>query len=144
MIVGDYQPPLDPDKPAIITFYVPFYYPGLPVREQGIKGRMKLLSTSYSDFESQIRDQMIRLFGKSGFKPDKDLAGIILNRWGHAYVNPQPGFYFGRDGKPAPRDVIRRRFGRISFAHAELHGHQHWAGAAAEGIRAVDQILEVI
>jgi hypothetical protein len=24
-----------------------------------------------------------------------------------AYVNPQPGFFFGVNGKPAPRDVLR-------------------------------------
>ena len=53
MIVGDYQPPLDPDKPALITFYVPFYYPGLPVHEQGVKGRTELLSTSYANYEQK-------------------------------------------------------------------------------------------
>ena len=28
--------------------------------------------------------------------------GIILNRWGRAYLTPPPGFFFGQDGKPAP------------------------------------------
>ena len=28
--------------------------------------------------------------------------GIILNRWGRAYLTPLPGFFFGQDGKPAP------------------------------------------
>ena len=41
---------------------------------------------------------------------------IILNRWGHAYLNPQPGFFFGKSGKPAPSDVLRAApFGRIAF-----------------------------
>ncbi len=141
MIVGGYQPPLDPDKPAIITFYVPFYYPGLPIHEQGVKGRTELLSTSYADYEKKITEQMTRLFGKAGFDTEKDIAGIILNRWGHAYVNPQPGFYFGRDGQPAPSSVIRKRFGRIAFGHSELNGHQHWLGAVEEGIRAARQAM---
>jgi len=144
MIVGDYQPPLDPDKPVLITFYVPFYYPGLPVHEQGVKGRTELLSTSYADYEQKIKEQMIKLFGKAGFDPEKDIAGIILNRWGHAYVNPQPGFYFGKDGQSAPRSVIRRRFGRIAFGHSELNGHQHWLGAVEEGIRAARQAIEIL
>jgi len=144
MIVGDYQPPLDPDKPAIITFYVPFYYPGLPIHEQGVKGRAELLSTSYADYEKKIKEQMTRLFGKSGFDPEKDIAGIILNRWGHAYVNPQPGFYFGRDGQPAPSSVIRKRFGRMAFGHSELNGHQHWLGAVEEGIRAARQAMGIL
>ena len=143
-MIGDYQPPLDPNKPAIITFYVPFYYPGLPVHEQGVKGRTELLSTSYVNYEKKIKEQMTKLFGMAGFDPEKDIAGIILNRWGHAYVNPQPGFYFGKDGQPAPSSVIRRRFGRIAFGHSELNGHQHWLGAAEEGIRAARQAVEIL
>jgi len=144
MVIGDYQPPLAPNKPAIITFYVPFYYPGLPVKDQGKKGRLELLSTSYRTYELKIKDQMAELFGKTGFNPDKDIAGIVLNRWGHAYVNPAPGFYFGKDGQSAPREIIRKRFGRIAFAHSELNGHQHWAGAVAEGQRAAKQIMDVL
>lgn len=144
MVIGDYQPPLDPNKPAIITFYVPFYYPGRPVKDQGKKGRLELLSTSYRTYELKIKDQMVELFGKTGFNPDKDIAGIILKRWGHAYVNPAPGFYFGKDGQSGPREIIRKRFGRIAFTHSELNGYQHWAGAVAEGQRAAKQIMDVL
>lgn len=144
MLVGDYQPPLDPEKPTILTFYVPFYYPGLPIHDQGVRGRTELFSTSYADYERQIRDQMVKLFGAGGFNSMKDIAGIILNRWGHAYADPQPGFYFGRDGKPAPRDILRQRFSRIAFAHSEMNGHQNWSGAAMEGRHAMEQLLQVI
>ena len=106
-------------------------------------GRRELLSTSYGQYERQIREQMSRLFGDAGFNPKKDIAGIILNRWGHAYINPQPGFYFRPDGKPAPRDVIRKRFGRIAFGHSELVGHQYWLGAIGEGRRAAEQLKEI-
>jgi len=144
MLVGDSRPPLDPSKPIVLTFYVPFYYPGQPPSEQGSTGRLELLSRSYSDYERQIREQMTRLFGQAGFDPRRDIAGIILNRWGHAYVNPQPGFYFGKDGGPAARDIIRQRFGRISFGHSELVGHQYWLGAFRESRRACQQALEVL
>ncbi len=143
MIIGNYNPPLDPAKPAIITFYVPFYFPGLSVKEQGHRGRLELLSTSYAEYEKKILRQMTLLFGKAGFDPKRDVSGIILNRWGHAYVNPQPGFYFGADGTPAPRSIIRERFGRISFAHSELNGHQHWLGAVQEGQRAAKQVMDL-
>jgi spermidine dehydrogenase len=62
-----------------------------------------------------------------------------LNRWGHAYICPQPGFFFGRAGQPAPRDVVRKGYGRIAFAHAELQGNQSWASSAIEAKRASDQ-----
>jgi spermidine dehydrogenase len=142
MTVGDYQPEIDPDKPAIVTFYVPFYYPGLDMVQQGIRGRAELFSTSYAEYEEKIRAQMLELFGETGFDPDEDIAGIILNRWGHAYVTPQPGFFFGVDGKPAPSDVIRQGFGRIAFAHSELQGNQHWGPAADEGKRAVRELAK--
>ncbi len=137
MLLPGYRPPFHPDKPTVLTFYVPFYYPGTPAAEQGPRGRMELLSTSYAEYEEKIRDQMRRLFGAEAVEA---IAGIILNRWGHAFVNPTPGFYFGRDGRPAPRDVVRRPAGRIAFAHSELNGHQFWLGAIREGRRAAEQL----
>ncbi len=144
MLIGSYRPPLDPDRPMIVTFYIPFFYPGLPIQEQGSRGRLELLSTPYRDYEHRLLNQMVRLFSAAGFDPSKDIAGIILNRWGHAYVCPQPGFYYGRNGAKAPRDVIKERFGRIAFGHSELVGHQYWLGAIGEGKRATEQLLEVL
>ncbi len=140
MQVGDYQPPLDPDKPIVLSFYTPFYYPGLAVRVQGAKGRAELLATSYHDYERQIYAQMMKLFGSSGFNPQRDVAGIVLNRWGHAYSVPYPGFYGGKGGI-APRDVIRKGYGRIAFGHSELDGLQHYGPAADEGRRAFNQVM---
>jgi len=144
MIVGDYRPPLNPDKPIILTFYIPYYYPGLSITEQGREGRKEILATSYSEYERKIREQMVRLFGTAGFNPENDIAGIILNRWIYAYLNPQPGFFFSRQGGPTARDIIRKRHGRIAFGHSELDGHQNWSGAFEEGRRAASQILEIL
>ncbi len=144
MLAGDYQPPLDPDQPTILSFYTPFFYPGLPIEQQVALGRTELLHTSYSDYESKIVRQMSKLFGSAGFDSAKDVAGIILNRWGHAYSVPYPGFYGGSSGKPAPRDIIRRHYGRIAFGYSELDGLQHWGPAADEGRRAVNQVIDAI
>ena len=140
MQVGDYQPPLDPDKPTVLSFYTPFYYPGLPVAAQGAMGRAELLTTSYDDYERQIFAQMTKLFGSSGFNPQRDVAGVILNRWGHAYSVPYPGFYGGKKDGAAPRDLIRKGYGRIAFGHSELDGLQHYGPAADEGRRAFNQV----
>ena len=94
MLVGNHQAPLDPDLPVVLTFYVPFINPGMPVQAQCIKGRTDLLLTSYSEYERRIREQMVTMFSSAGFNPAKDIAGIILNRWGHAFVVPEPGFFF--------------------------------------------------
>ena len=139
MQVGGYQPPLDPDKPTILSFYTPFYYPGQSIDSQVMQGRTELLHTSYADYEHKIIAQMMKLFGSAGFDPNKDIAGIILNRWGHAYSVPFPGFYGGASGG-APRDIIRQGYGRIAFGHSELDGLQHYGPAADEGRRAYNQV----
>ena len=143
MQVGGYQPPLHPDRPAILSFYTPFHRPGLPARVQATQGRMELLTTSYSQFERSIHAQMVKLFASSGFTPEKDVAGLILNRWGHALTVPFPGFFGGASGQ-APRDVVRRGYGRIAFAHSELVGWQHWGPAADEGRRGFGQLASAL
>ena len=141
--VGDYRPPLDPDQPTLFTFYVPFPQLGLPLVEQGKVARAKMFATSYRDFELQIRQQMTKLFASAGFDAKRDIRGIVINRWGHAYCNAGPGFFYGRDGKPAPRDVLRRPLGNLAFAHTELAGIAAWWNAGGEGVRAARQILEM-
>jgi spermidine dehydrogenase len=79
----------------------------------------------------------------TGFDARRDIAGIILNRWGHAYCSPQPGFFFGKDGQPAPREILRRApFGRIAFANTDLSGIAGFDTAITEGQRAASQLLD--
>ncbi len=135
---------IGPDSPTVLSLVVPLFYPGLPTAEQGTKGRRELISTSFREYERRIREQFVDMFSSSGFDPRADIAGIILNRWGHAYVNPQPGFMFGKDGKPAPGDVLRNApFGRIAFAHTDLSGSMGHQMAIQEAQRAVTQLLKL-
>jgi spermidine dehydrogenase len=144
MYVGEYRPPLDPDQPTVFTFYVPFPQPGLPLAEQGKVARAKMFATNYREFETQIRRQLVKLFSSAGFDPKRDIAGIVLNRWGHAYVNAGPGFCYGHDGKSSPSDVLRRPLGNLTFAHSELAGLQSWWAASEEGSRAARQVLAMM
>jgi spermidine dehydrogenase len=136
--------PFTPDDPTVLTFYIPFLDASVPAAAQGPTARAKLFATSYADFERQIREQMTIMFGSAGFDARRDIAGIIFNRWGHAYCAPQPGFYFGKDGQPAPPDVIRRPHGRIAFAHSELLGEMSMAHAMHEAHRAVGQVVSMV
>ena len=134
--------PLDPSKPAVMTLYVPFVrYSGKPLQVQASSGRMELLSKSYRDYELDIRRQLVTLFGNHGFDPKRDIAGIVLNRWGHAYIAPQPGFYFGKGGEAAPREIVDKGYGRIAFGHSEVTGFQGWISGYIQGNRAVEKIL---
>lgn len=137
-------PPLTPDSPVVLTFYIPFLNPDVDPAAQGSVARAQLLSASYADFELQLREQMTAMFGAAGFDARRDIAGIVLNRWGHAYFAPPPGWFFGKDGQPPPHEVIRRPHGRVVFAHSELQGNQNMAHAMLEGKRGALQALELV
>jgi spermidine dehydrogenase len=143
-LVGNTPSTIDPDSPTVLTIKVLFAKPGLPIAEQGSRGRAELLSTSFAQYERALRQQMADMFAPGGFDPRRDIAGIILNRWGHAYVNPQPGFFFGLNGKPAPRDVLRNApHGRIAFANTDLAGAADHRNSIREADRAVQQLLNI-
>lgn len=145
MIVDGKSAPLDPSKPAMMTLYVPFVqYSGEPLQVQASMGRTELLGKSYRDYEVEIRNQLVTMFGKHGFDPRRDVAGIVLNRWGHAYIAPQPGFYFGSQDMPAPREVVDQGYGRIAFGHSEITGFQAWFNGYTQGKSALQKVLRFV
>ena len=104
-----------------------------------------MLRTSFREYETRIRDQFAQMFSSAGFDVKRDIAGVILNRWGHAYLSPQPGFFFGLNGKPASRQVLRDApFGRIAFANTDLAGAMDHRFSILEAKRAVGQILDQV
>lgn len=136
---------IGPDSPVVLTLKVLFPSYGLPLQQQGDLGRAQLLSTPFREYERQIRTQLTEMFLASGFDAARDIAGIVLNRWGHAYVSPQPGFFFGSNGNPAPRTVLRAApFGRIAFANTDLSGTPDHRTAIGEAHRAVSQLLDQV
>ena len=144
MITGKDTQPYDPEKPIALTFYVPFHKPGYSIEEQGPLGRLELLNKSYAEYEKEIVEQMTNMFSVAGFDAERDIAGIILNRWGHAYISPQPGFHFGKNGNEAPREIVRKGFDRIQFGHSELSGYMSHTRALNEGARAAIDAMKFI
>src|SRR5229473_7785902 len=140
--VGVGDPKIGPDSPIVLSLKVLFSYPGHSTEEQGNLGREELLATAFRDYERRIREQLTEMFAASGFDAQRDIAGIILNRWGHAYLSPQPGFFFGREGRPAPRETLRNApFGRIAFANTDLAGAMDHRYSILEARRAVGQLF---
>ena len=144
-LTGQEDPTISPDSPVVLSIKVLYSYPGLSTEEQGKRGRGEMMSTPFREYEGRIRQQFTDMFAGSGFDANSDIAGIILNRWGHAYLSPQPGFFFGKDGKPAPRQVLRKApFGRVAFANTDLAGAMDHRFSIVEAQRAVDQILDAV
>jgi spermidine dehydrogenase len=140
-LLGADSATISPDSPIVLNLKVLYSYPGLPVADQGNRGRGEMLTTSFREYERQIRRQFTDMFAHAGFDARRDIAGIILNRWGHAYLNPQPGFFFGKDGKAAPSDILRNApFGRIAFANTDLAGIMDHRSSILEAKRAVGQL----
>ena len=135
-------PTISPDSPTVLTLKILFSYPGEPLTTQVQRGRAELLGTPFRDYERRIREQLTAMFGSTGFDARRDIAGIILNRWGHAYLSPQPGFFFGRDGRPAPGEVLRTQpVGRIAFANSDVTGIMDHRASILEARRAVSQVM---
>jgi spermidine dehydrogenase len=144
MVTDRNAPPLHPDEPTVLTFYMGLPISGLPAAAQGAAARAKLLAAPYADIEVKVRRQMMRLFGAHGFKPERDIAGIILNRWGHARLVQPPGFYYGVNGKLSPLERVRQGYGRISIGHSELNGSQHWDSAVEYGKKAGERAASML
>jgi spermidine dehydrogenase len=141
-LTGVEDPTIGPDSPIVLSLKALYSYPGFSTEAQGHRGRGEMLSTSFRDYERQIRQLFTDMFARSGFDAQRDIAGIILNRWGHAYLSPQPGFFFGLNGQPAPREILRKApFGRIAFANTDLAGAMDHRFSILEAQRAVTQLL---
>jgi spermidine dehydrogenase len=144
-LTGVEDPTIGPDSPVVLSLKVLYSHPGASTEEQGNRGRGEMLSTSFRDYERQVREQFTEMFASGGFDARRDIAGIILNRWGHAYLSPQPGFFFGSEGQPAPREILRRApHGRIAFANTDLAGAMDHRYSILEAKRAVGQLLDQV
>ena len=142
---GTQSPTINPDTPTVLTLKILFSSPGLSLEQQTVRGRTELVSTPFRTYERTIREQFNAMFGRAGFDANRDIAGIILNRWGHAYLSPQPGFFFGKNDQPGPGDVLRKTpYGRIAFANSDLAGIMDHRSSIQEARRAVDQIVSRI
>lgn len=144
MRIGSQTEPFHPDKPIVMTFYVPFNSRGASIGEQGNIGRYQMLGKNFIDYEREIRAHMNDIFGAGGFDARRDIAGIILNRWGHAYVAPQPGFYFGGPDGTGLAAPIQKGHDRIYYGHSELGSRMNYRNAIAEGGRAGEQAAALV
>ena len=131
--VGGYNGVTTPGEPILVHLTSNPNKPGLPRKEQNRAGAAQLLSTTFEQFELEIRRHLGRMLGPGGFDPASDIVGLTVNRWpyGYAYTCDSLG---DADVPPEQRPHVigRQRFGQVTIANAD-------AGAAAFTNQAIDE-----
>jgi spermidine dehydrogenase len=116
--------------------------PGLPRKEQNRAGQQELLSTSFEQFELEIRRQFGRMLGPAGFDPAEDIVAITVNRWPYGYA-----YTYDTLADPdvpqeqRPHVIGRQRFGRVTIANADAGAAAFTNQAIDEAHRAVQELL---
>jgi spermidine dehydrogenase len=143
--LGDYTSSGDPETPIVLRMSRYPCSPGLSRREQHRVGRQELLATDFETFERNIRDQLARTLGPSGFDPAKDVLAITVNRWPHGYsyayntlYDPEEWAFTSSPDRPAIRG--RKPLGRVAIANSDAAASPHTDAAINEAYRAVREV----
>jgi spermidine dehydrogenase len=136
--IGDYAFPSHPEEPMVLFMLRTPCRPGLPMRDQFRAGRMELMDTPFTKFERNVRDQLGRMLGSTGFDPARDIEGITVNRWAHGYAYTSNTLFdpaWKEEDKPWV--IGRKPFGKIAIANSD-------AGASAYSDVAIDQAWRTV
>jgi len=139
--LGQYKFPSNPNEPIILFMLRTPCSPGLPHRDQYRMGRIELTDTPFSTFERNIRDQLGRMLGPSGFDPARDIDAITVNRWAHGYAYlPNPLYDPEWPQGEEPWVVGRKPFGRIAIANSDAAATAYTDAAIDQAYRAVSEL----
>jgi len=133
----------DPSQPACLHLMHTPTAPnqGLDMRQQYRAGRTRLYTTSFADFEREIRDELGRMVGPAGFDFDRDVAAITVNRWPHGYAYTPTALF----DDPARQAVVakraRQRIGRIAIANSDSGWDAYTHVAIDQAHRAVAELI---
>jgi spermidine dehydrogenase len=116
--------------------------PGTSLRDQLREGRHRMLDLSFEDYERELRAHLAGMLGSTGFEPARDILAITVNRWPHGYAYEGSSLFDPSwpDGE-APKEVGRRRFGRIAIANSDAAWSAYLDGAVDEAHRAVNELV---
>jgi spermidine dehydrogenase len=139
--LGGYRNPSDPSEPILVHMvHIPHASnQGLSNVDQYRMGRMQLLETSFETFEAKIRDQLDRMLGGGGFRSDRDLAAITVNRWPHGYAYAENSL-FDKERTPPLYEVARKRAGKVAIANSDAAWNAYAHEAIDQAWRAVGEL----
>ena len=142
--LGEYHFSSNPKEPIVLFMLRTPCKRGKSARDQHRAGRFELMSTPFSTFERNIREQLWAMLGTAGFDPARDIRGITVNRWAHGYAfSPNPLFDPDWKEEEKPWIIGRKPFGRIAIANSDSAAEAETDAAIDQAYRAVHQIREI-
>ena len=140
--LGRYHSSRTPEEPVVVHMMRTPCQPGIPARDQHRAGRIELFQTTFETFERNIRDQLARALGGSGFDPARDVSAITVNRWPHGYAYEYNSLFdkFWLEGGEIPCQVARKPFGRLAIANADADAYSYTDCAIDQAWRAVQEL----
>ncbi|GAA5506052.1 hypothetical protein Rcae01_01502 [Novipirellula caenicola] len=111
---------------TVLTWYYPL------TQHEGKLSRQQLLGMTWSDWAEIVMADLSR--------PHPEIASLIaridIMRWGHAMIQPRPGFVFSDDRRQASKPI-----GNLHFAGTDLSGVALMEEAFYHGVRAAEEVL---
>jgi spermidine dehydrogenase len=85
---------------------------------------------------------LTRMLGQGGFDANRDIAGMIVNRWAHGYACGTNDLYDPESALlDSPWIKGRQRFGRIAIANSDAAAVSMTQAAFDQANRAVKELL---
>ena len=140
--VGGYQGVTVPEEPIVVHMTSNPNKPGLSRKEQNRLGAQQLLTTTFEQFELEIRRHLGAMLGPGGFDPASDIVGLTVNRWPYGYAYTYDSLA-DPDVPPEQRPHVigRQRFGQVTIANADAGAAAFTNQAIDEAHRAVEELL---
>jgi spermidine dehydrogenase len=141
--LGGYRFSRDPAAPAALHLVHVPAEPGknLDQRDQARAGRARLLSTSFSDFEKQIRSDLDRMLAGSGFDAKADITAITVNRWSHGYAYTPSNLFDDLKALEPKQKAMKEKIGEIAFASSDTGWDAYAHTAMEEAVLAVTELV---
>lgn len=143
--LGGYEASAGPDEPMLMFMGhmpAPKGDGSQTARDLCRLGRHRLLTTSFSDYEQAIRQQLTGMFSGYGFDADRDIQAITVNRWSHGYAYEYMELYDPDWAQgQAPHELGRKPIGRISIANSDSEAYAYVQAAIDAAIRAVGEVV---
>ncbi|MDY0068131.1 MAG: NAD(P)-binding protein [Steroidobacteraceae bacterium] len=133
-----------PDEPLIITAWNNWRTTNLPPRDSFRAERARYVELTEADYRKDLETKLQRVLGPYGFDADKDIEGMIVNRFGHGMAGGMNSLFDPEPPRPDQEHFVtaRRRFNLIAIANSDASGVALTQAAIDQANRAVNEIVQ--